>query len=295
MEKVKIFAEDVGSLQSVHIKIKGKDSYLCDTIRIESGMNYWMFECTIRLNCPILCEAEYSLTDMENYDLTVRTSSSENAGTRAPVYIQLWGAYKRSPKKLLSEKGYLTGSLVQSSITTGNVGDVTAITLFLDGDDNWMPQEIIVRKINSSGYSAEAQFFNTGNYQVDSIDKGVTIKLNNGEIPNGDDSNNEHSSSVLDETDRKSIIKLSCRENLKDNENFGPSYGTSNVNFMTFLASCPSDCLREQQIAVGLGIHPEESAICINAIVDQAVSNYGGIISINIFRGLESYTGGRRM
>jgi hypothetical protein len=91
------------------------------------------------------------------------------------------------------------------------------------------------------------------------------------------------------------VIKLGCTDILKDNENFGPTYVTANVNYMMFLAECPSDCMRVQVRAIGMGIHPEESPICINALIDKAISFYGGIISVNIFRGLASYTGGKKM
>jgi hypothetical protein len=53
--------------------------------------------------------------------------------------------------------------------------------------------------------------------------------------------------------------------------------------------------MRVQVRAIGLGIHPEESPICINALVDRALSFYGGVISVNIYKGLSSYTGGKKM
>jgi hypothetical protein len=82
---------------------------------------------------------------------------------------------------------------------------------------------------------------------------------------------------------------------MKDNNSFGPSMATSNVNYMMILAECPSDCMRAQVRAVGIGIHPEESPICINAIVDRAMSFYGGVIAVSIFKGLPSYTGAKKM
>jgi len=82
---------------------------------------------------------------------------------------------------------------------------------------------------------------------------------------------------------------------MKDNDLFGPNYVSENVNYMNFLAECPHDCLKAQTRAVGLGIHPEESPICINALVDRAMSFYGGVINISIFRGLASYTGGKKI
>jgi hypothetical protein len=61
------------------------------------------------------------------------------------------------------------------------------------------------------------------------------------------------------------------------------------------LAECPADCMSNQVKVIGLGIHPEDSPICITAIVDRAMSFYGGIIAISIFNGLPSYTGGKQM
>lgn len=79
-------------------------------------------------------------------------------------------------------------------------------------------------------------------------------------------------------------------------EEFGPSYVSKNVNYVNVLAKCPHDCLKDTSIrAIGIGIHPEEAVICTAAIVDRAVSFYGGIISVSIYSGLDSYTGGKKM
>jgi hypothetical protein len=92
------------------------------------------------------------------------------------------------------------------------------------------------------------------------------------------------------------IVKLSCTDQLKNHEEFGPSYVSNNVNYVNVLAECPSNCLRDTNLrAIGIGIHPEEAVICTSAIVDKAISFYGGIISVSVYSGLESYTGGKKM
>jgi LCCL domain/Scavenger receptor cysteine-rich domain len=58
---------------------------------------------------------------------------------------------------------------------------------------------------------------------------------------------------------------------------------------MKILARCPANCHRSQGQVYGTGIHPDNSPICLSALVDKAVSEYGGIISISIFPGLEKY------
>ena len=95
--------------------------------------------------------------------------------------------------------------------------------------------------------------------------------------------------------DKANIIKLACTDKLIDNDNFGPNYVTKNVNYKIFYVECPSNCMKNQERAIGLGIHPENSPICINAIIDRAMSFYGGHIAVSVFSGLPSYTGGKKM
>jgi len=58
---------------------------------------------------------------------------------------------------------------------------------------------------------------------------------------------------------------------------------------MKILAKCPSSCHKTQGQIYGTGIHPEHSPICLSALVDRAISEYGGIIQISIYPGLEKY------
>ena len=88
---------------------------------------------------------------------------------------------------------------------------------------------------------------------------------------------------------------MSCTETILDNENFGPKYSKSFVNYSQFVVKCPSNCLKTQQRAVGLGIHPEDSPVCINAIIDRAIPVYGGKIILSIHNGLKSYTGNKKL
>jgi hypothetical protein len=290
--KIRIFADDVGNLKSIKVTIKGRNSYLCNSIRIESEMNYWNFECEKPIRCPNQCSVELNVVNLVTYDVTVKTSTMENSGTAMPIYIVIFGTNGKSPKKLLADKGFPIGSLVQVSVQTLDIGNPEGISLFLNGNDLWRPEEIIIKKINSNGDSLEKNFKNTSNRVVTSMDKSLTLKLR---TEDSEDNSNKNSSSLLDTTELEKVIKLSCTDVLKENENFGPTYVGSNVNYMMFFAECPSDCMRIQMRAVGLGIHPEESPICINALIDRAISFYGGLITVNIFKGLDSYTGGMKM
>ena len=58
---------------------------------------------------------------------------------------------------------------------------------------------------------------------------------------------------------------------------------------MSVLARCPSNCHTMNEEVFGLSIHPDISPICLSALVDNAISFYGGIISISILPGLNNY------
>ena len=294
-ETIKLLSEDVGNLQSIKLINKGRDEYRCNTIKIESESNYWYFECDKFLKCPHHCSIELPVVNMIKYDITIKTSSMEDSGTSLEVYIVIWGTNGKTPQKLLSNKGFATGSLDQLSLESADVGDIYGVTLYLNGNDKWRPEEVIVKKPSSSGSMQEKVFRNTQNSVIVSWEKSLTIKLPSPESNTDEPIDLRNPNSLLDNNDQQKVIQLGCKDTLKGNDNFGPSYVTSNVNYMMFLVECRSDCIREKVRAVGMGIHPEESPICINALVDRAVSFYGGIIAISVFMGLPSYTGGKKM
>ena len=219
----------------------------------------------------------------------VKTSTLTNSYTREPIYIKLIGTARMSPEKILSENGSTKDTLNEVSIDTSDVGIVYGITLSIKGYDNWKPDEIIVKKQGDKRDSEEKIFKIPNDFLLESPYKPQTIKLSK---PESHDNN-------IKENDieyiKSKAIKLSCTDKLKDNENFGPNYMTKNVNYDVFYAKCPSNCMKNPERAIGMGIHPENSPICINAIVDRAMSFYGGLIAISIFQGMPSYTGGKKM
>jgi len=59
------------------------------------------------------------------------------------------------------------------------------------------------------------------------------------------------------------------------------------------IARCPAGCSKPSRSpTMGIGIHPEESSVCRAAIVDRAVTLYGGVIGVNILAGIPNYQGG---
>jgi hypothetical protein len=109
----------------------------------------------------------------------------------------------------------------------------------------------------------------------------------------GEDMNSPNGG-LMSVKDKQNILDLSCNSKLENpsrtNLVFGPDYPTSTPNYMSIIARCPSGCHKFNDKVIGVGIHPDFSPICVSAIVDNAISFYGGIISISIFPGLPKYT-----
>jgi hypothetical protein len=98
---------------------------------------------------------------------------------------------------------------------------------------------------------------------------------------------------VIDAGEAKGIVDLDCTQKLinpdASHQLFGPDYPTSNVMYSKMLIRCPVGCHKVQGFVYGVGLHPEVSPICLSALVDNAISVYGGIIQISIFPGLDKY------
>ena len=104
---------------------------------------------------------------------------------------------------------------------------------------------------------------------------------------------NSYNGGGLSAKEAKNLLELGCEDKIKDNDNFGPKYGTKQINFESFIAICPKDCWKPGSAPVfGVGIHPEEASICRSAIVDRSMPYIGGVIGIGISHGLNSYEAG---
>ena len=222
------------------------------------------------------------------YDVTIKTNRAQNSDTRDPIYISFIGTAGTSPEKLLSDKGFAKGTLNQVPVDTADVGLVYGIILSIKGYDSFKPEEIIVKKPGLGSAAEERIFKIPADFILESPEKPKTLKL-----PKPESFSQDIKKNLANEL--TNLIQLSCNDKLKDNDNFGPNYVTNHVNYAVFYAKCPSNCMQLQERGIGIGIHPEDSPICINAIVDRAMPFYGGTIAISVFAGLPSYTGGRKL
>ena len=96
---------------------------------------------------------------------------------------------------------------------------------------------------------------------------------------------------LLEDSEKVKVLSLTCTQVLENTDKnlFGPEYPTQKCEYFNILAKCPSNCHKETGTVFGVSIHPKNSPICLSAIVDKAMPQYGGLISISIFSGLDEY------
>lgn len=93
-----------------------------------------------------MCSDELFLSGTQHYSLSVKTSNDVFAATKSPIYIEFIGTKDRSPKKLLTETGFNRGEDREVTIQTKDVGEVYGIVLSMYKEDDWGPDEIVVKR-----------------------------------------------------------------------------------------------------------------------------------------------------
>jgi len=205
-DKVKIFLDDVGNLKSVKITNKGLEQYRCDSIRVESGMNYWNFECSQPIKCP-KCTVEFGVSKVITYEVAVKTSFVQGSGTHEQIYLTFLGTKAKSPMKLLAARGLEQGSLVTTTLDTIDVGSLYGITLNINGYDNWIPEEVIVKKPTTSGMEEKIFKFQDGEV-LTTPNRPLTKKLARNIASQEDSESTTNSDSLLNSSDQQSNNKI---------------------------------------------------------------------------------------
>jgi hypothetical protein len=168
-------------------------------------MSYWNFECSKPIKCP-LCTVEFGVSKIITYEVAVKTSFIEGSGTQEAIYITFLGTKDKSPIKQLAARGFKQGSLVTTTVDTADVGSLYGITLSIGGYDNWIPEEIIIKKPVGSGIE-EKIFKYTESDVLTSPDKPITKKLARNVASQEDGESHEANSnpdSLLDYSDEQS-------------------------------------------------------------------------------------------
>ncbi len=316
-KKIEFEALDVGKVSRINLKVQGNQGYRCKSIELRLGNLSNNFECLKRIEpCrpggdPKECVLDI-IADGENpYEISIKTSEDEDAGVSSPVFVQLKGSKSESGLKIINELGLAKGSSETVTINTRDVGDVTGFKLVLGGPGKWKPILVTVKNLvngiiknfellNASLISPGSDSFSLDQSEKPNPSESASPESDSQPEENQEedekDAKNIHNPNggLIDSNEKKNIIDLSCDQQLinpsADKMIFGPDYPTRNINYIKVLARCPSDCHKVPGTVYGLGIHPEKSPICLSAIVDRAISLYGGIISISIFPGLDSYS-----
>lgn len=91
--------------------------------------------------------------------------------------------------------------------------------------------------------------------------------------------------------EKAAMILLDCDAKMKDDVRFGGVFAVNITNYDFFIIKCPHDCHLPSEIGnvYGLAIHPEDSSICMSALVDKSMPFTGGVIGMNVLSGLSKY------
>ena len=315
---------DIGDPLKLIVRINGSDPYQCSTIYIIKDGVESSFECLRKLypcsKDPTLCELETIADGNTNYNVSIKTGDEKSDGNLGPVHIILYGDKKISLEKIFSDEAQKYGNIVTSDIHTEDLGEIRGFKLILLGEGKWRPVSITIK--NEAGDEKNFEIENTvlrfpGNnvYEVKEKESSVSSSDDNKDMEddtdfphmNGSTTSqslpgikpstshsldlNDIDGGLINYNEKKNIINLKCDQVLKNTEInlFGPDYPTKKVGYMRVLARCPSNCSELNETVFGVGIHPTSSPICMSALVDKAISPYGGIISISILPGLDQY------
>ncbi len=273
-----------------------------------------MAPCTITE--PQKCMLAIPVDGYHGYKITIETGDGKKDGTKSPIHFTLVGDKANGQRKVISEKGLKAGSSKTFTIYSTNIGKIMGFIAALETNGDWRPTKVTVNDL--SNYiliflvSKERKTFdlddvfivNPGNSPFPYIPGQTDKKSKNSSTaggsvnpvkPPGEKFNiHDPNGGLMPLKDKKKIIELKCNQVLKNPDDetilFGPDYPTQDINYTTILARCPSNCHNQKNVIVyGLAIHPAESPICPSAIVDQAISLYGGIFQISLFAGRDKY------
>lgn len=149
-----------------------------------SGSKVYHFNCFSKINpCgpgetdSSICSVEIEADGPVPYDITIKTCDEGDSGTNKPILFDLLGTKGFAQTKLMTEKGYTTGSSHTKKIYVNDVGEVTGFKLRLADSGRWNPCLVIVKnvvtKILKTYALSNVMLINPGNdvYILDSNEK----------------------------------------------------------------------------------------------------------------------------
>lgn len=83
------------------------------------------------------------------YEITLKTSDEEDAGTTSPMLVGLVGEKGISPSQMFSDTGAQPGSQIQTVIKIDDLGEITGYYLELTDPGKWKGAYMIVKTIKN--------------------------------------------------------------------------------------------------------------------------------------------------
>lgn len=96
-----------------------------------------------------ICQEELLPEGDTAYEITLKTSDEEDAGTTSPMIIGLVGANGISPNQMLSESGAEAGSQITTVIKVNDLSEITGYYIELTEPGKWKGSYMIVKTIKN--------------------------------------------------------------------------------------------------------------------------------------------------
>ena len=317
-KKVTFTLPDVGKIQKIKLTLDGSQPYRCKKITIKRGAKTASFECLRKLEpCPTAdpkgakCNMKLSATGTSPYEITVKASQKEGSGTTAPILLAVIGKNGEGDLSLISDTGIADGGVKTVKVMGNDVGPITGFKLVIPEQGKLIPSMVRIKNIsNLFNYNLDAKSLKV--FEIKDIiltnpgksSYSLVVNSNGGSAtsskPNpeedkdeGEDADNPDGGQ-LSVAEKIKLVDLKCDQKMENpsvsNQIFGPEYPTNQPNYLNVLARCPANCHKLKSKVLGLGIHPSNTPICMAALVDNAISFYGGIINISVLPGLTKYS-----
>ena len=66
-----IYANPVGDVENVRLITQSNFAYKCETIRVQVGYKFWIFDCLQEVICPVRCFIDLPMRGSEKYEVNV--------------------------------------------------------------------------------------------------------------------------------------------------------------------------------------------------------------------------------
>jgi len=121
------------------------------------GPKRYNFQCLRPLGPCTSTEPKKCILDIEvdghsGYEISVKTGDAPDDGTDSPITFNVIGKKAKGQKKMLSEKGFKSGSSETVTVYSSPVGIPVGFTIGLENKGKWKPLKVDIKDLGNNYY-----------------------------------------------------------------------------------------------------------------------------------------------